>query len=95
MKTISKHYLVHRLVAKEFIANPNDKTEVDHTDHDPKNNCINNMRWSSKSENQRNMSKLKNHVHQSSKVIILIQKTETVSSTHEQLNNNTHWLFFI
>jgi len=49
---------VHRLVAREFIDNPDNKTEVDHIDHDPKNNCINNLRWSSRAENQRNMRKL-------------------------------------
>jgi len=54
---IRKTFRVHRLVATEFIDNPDNKTEVDHMDHNKQNNCINNLRWVSRSENMMNMSK--------------------------------------
>ena len=54
---ISKTHRVHRLVAREFIDNPDNKSEVDHIDLNKQNNCMNNLRWCSKSENQMNMSK--------------------------------------
>ena len=47
---------VHRLVAQEFIDNPDNKPDVDHVDHDLKN-CINNLRWASTSENAMNRNK--------------------------------------
>lgn len=39
-----RHY-VHQLVAKTFIDNPNDYTEIHHKDHDKSNNCANNLEW--------------------------------------------------
>ena len=54
---IRKTSKVHRLVACEFIENPDNKTEVDHMDHNRTNNCINNLRWASSCENNRNRNK--------------------------------------
>jgi hypothetical protein len=52
-----KTHLVHRLVAHEFIENPDEKESVDHIDHNIENNCINNLRWVSTSENGMNRKK--------------------------------------
>ena len=52
-----KTHHVHRLVATEFIDNPDNKTEVDHIDHNRTNNCINNLRWALRSENHMNRNK--------------------------------------
>ena len=49
-----KHKMVHRLVAETFVPNPNNKPEIDHIDTNRKNNQVNNLRWCTKSENQRN-----------------------------------------
>jgi hypothetical protein len=43
---------VHRLVAKAFIPNPENKPCVNHKDYNRGNNCINNLEWVSNSENQ-------------------------------------------
>ena len=56
-KNIKKKLCVHRLVAQELIDNPDNKQEVDHIDHNPGNNSIDNLRWASRSENMRNKSK--------------------------------------
>ena len=43
---------IHRLVALYFIANPENKREVNHKDGDKENNNIDNLEWVTSSENQ-------------------------------------------
>lgn len=47
-----KTYRVHRLIAKTFIENPQNKKEVNHIDGNKSNNCISNLEWCTRSENQ-------------------------------------------
>ncbi len=49
-----KVFGVHRLVAIEFIPNPENKPFVDHIDNDKANNNVNNLRWATITENNRN-----------------------------------------
>ena len=49
-----KHLLVHRLVAQAFVDNPRNLNEVDHIDTDKDNNCADNLRWCTHSENHLN-----------------------------------------
>ena len=51
-----KHFKVHRLVANSFIPNLENKKCVDHINNDRLNNSINNLRWCSSKENNRNRS---------------------------------------
>jgi hypothetical protein len=45
------NYLVHRLVAKAFIPNPENKPTVDHIkSKEIRNNCIDNLRWATYKE---------------------------------------------
>ncbi len=55
-----KKFSIHRLVAQEFIDNPDSKQVVDHIDHNPANNCVENLRWASGKENQGNRLKQQN-----------------------------------
>jgi hypothetical protein len=49
----------HQLVANAFIENPENKPFVDHKNNDILNNCVNNLRWATISENQMNSKKPK------------------------------------
>lgn len=40
-----KHHFVHRLVGLTFIANPENKPEIDHKDGNALNNNVDNLRW--------------------------------------------------
>lgn len=49
-----KSMKVHRFVAEAFIPNPDNKPYIDHIDTNPENNNVENLRWVTALENQRN-----------------------------------------
>lgn len=56
-----KNKYVHRLVAENFIPNPNNLKEVNHIDGNKLNNCVENLEWVSAKQNSTHavMSKLR------------------------------------
>jgi len=49
-----KTFRIHRLVAEQYIPNPDNKPQVDHMNRDRTDNRIQNLRWVTISENQQN-----------------------------------------
>ena len=49
--------LVHRVVAKTWIKNPDNLPEINHKDGDKTNNCIDNLEWVSHRDNMRDAFK--------------------------------------
>ena len=56
-----KFMFIHNLVGLSFIPNPDNKALIDHIDRNPLNNSVQNLRWCTHSENQRNRCLMKNN----------------------------------
>lgn len=49
---IVKAFRIHRLVAESFIPNPNNHEIVHHIDHNPQNNTVENLEWTSTTDHK-------------------------------------------
>lgn len=50
-KGFSKVYLVHRLIAKTFILNPNNYEQINHINENKLNNSVENLEWCTNKQN--------------------------------------------
>lgn len=57
----NRSHLIHRLVAKYFVPNPNNYKLVDHIDGNKQNNSSNNLRWVNQSLNIQNAKRNQNN----------------------------------
>lgn len=80
--SIEKTLKVHRLVAITFISNPENKNTVNHKDHNPLNNNVNNLEWSTMAE----QNKHKREPSKETKSLIASRKVWRVDkNTNEKL----------
>ncbi len=59
IKVKGKNHRVHRLVAKPFIPNPDNKPMVNHIDGNRKNNDVKNLEWCTHQENMAHSKKMR------------------------------------
>lgn len=57
-KRQSQTFTIHRLVLLTFLDNPERKLEVNHKDGQKSHNCLHNLEWATRLENQRHAIKL-------------------------------------
>jgi hypothetical protein len=57
---IPKSFLIHRLIGIYFIENVNNCKEIDHLNRNKLDNCVDNLRWATSSQNQANRGKKQN-----------------------------------
>ena len=62
LRISKKQLYIHHLVAKCFIGNRPENCVVDHIDRNPLNNCVENLRYCSTSENVRNSNSFRKDI---------------------------------
>ena len=60
-KLNNRNYRKHRIIAIQFIPNPDNLPDVDHIDRNRQNNHISNLQWVNNSSNQKNKSSHKGY----------------------------------
>ena len=85
--------LKHRLIAQQFIPNPDNLSEVDHIDRNKLNNSLSNLRWVSRSDNLRNRT-IKAYGKRQYLDHAPNDITEIISYDDAQYNPNTYYFCY-
>ena len=91
--SISKHLcFVHRLVAEQYIPNPDNLPQVNHIDGNKLNNCVENLEWVSNLDNRAHA--VKNHLHlcgEQTKMAKLTEKDVRYIRQHAHEKTQKQW----
>lgn len=69
-----KQYLIHRLVAQAFIANPDNLSMINHKDENPSNNRVENLEWCTAKYNNNYGTKIQRIAGKLSKPVLQFTK---------------------
>ena len=88
---LQKSFLIHRLVAKYFIPNPENKPTVNHIDRNRTNNNYNNLEWNTRLENCQHRSIGLNYKSNKNKPIYRLSKDEEILEKYNSIERQ--WIF--
>ena len=78
-----KGYLIHRLVARAFIPNTENYSEINHKDEDKANNAANNLEWCDRSYNNNFGTRNEKVGKSNGKPVMCVETNITYLSAHE------------
>lgn len=91
--SIGKTFPVHRLVALAFIDNPENKSQVNHKDKNRSNNNVNNLEWTTASENNIHRStNVSQTTNQQVKVWRIDINTNEKLELYGSIYSAAHWI---
>lgn len=76
----TRRFLVHRLVAKEFLGKPDGRYDINHKDGNKKNNRIENLEWCTRQENIIHASRVLGVMHYHGRAVRCIETGEVFPS---------------
>lgn len=93
-KTKVKTIPIHRLVAKAFIPNPENKAHVNHIDKNPLNNTVSNLEWNTPLENNLHKCKGLTQTTNQNKCVYRIDKdTNKILEKYNSIESAGVWLY--
>ena len=89
----TKSFSVHQLVAKSFIPNPENKTQVNHKDKNGLNNNINNLEWNTNKENSIHRSNgVKQTTNQNLEIFRININTNEILDKYNSIEDAAKWV---
>jgi hypothetical protein len=88
----TKHITIHRIVAKTFIQNPENKPTVNHKDRNRINNKLDNLEWATSKEQNLHKSKTNNIRRHALKVLRICSNTNIILETYNSLKEASEWV---